>query len=205
MQRSITFDYDVADGGAFRMGLVQAVLIGIRVVGLLITMRRSYRTAFIFATLILTTFLILPASNWFGKQYPCWLYPVPSSHGAFVGASICQGVGNCGRRVVGIQTGQNHGCAVFGSLAMTVLIIAAFGTLRTEFIAIRDADVTAERLMEYEWFTGNIGTTISAEYLPSTVQPRTFTSVRLNPRGTIRGIQRRFSQARRGVCHSTSI
>jgi hypothetical protein len=34
--------------------------------------------------------------------------------------------------------------------------------------------------MEYEWFTGNIGTTISAEYLPSTVQPRPFTSEQLN-------------------------
>ncbi len=179
VQRSLTFDYDVADGGAFRMGLVQAVLIGIGVVGLLITMRRSYRTAFIFATLILTTFLILPASNWLWETVPLlaftqfpWRF---LSVQAFAGALATAGVVLLGSRL------DNHGCAVFGSLAMTVLIIAAFGTLRTEFIAIRDADVTAERLMEYEWFTGNIGTTISAEYLPSTVQPRTFTSVRLDP------------------------
>lgn len=178
VQHSLTFDYDVADGGAFRMGLVQAVLIGIGVVGLLITMRRSYRTAFILATVLLATFLILPASNWVWEtvpllaftQFPWRLLSVQ----AFAGALATAGVVLLGSRL------DRHGCAVFGSLAMTALIIAALGSLRTDFIVVRDADITPERLTEYEWFTGNIGTTISAEYLPSTVQPRTFTSAWVN-------------------------
>jgi len=45
---------------------------------------------------------------------------------------------------------------------------------------LTDADVTAESLAQYEWFTGNIGTTISFEYLPPTVQPRPYTSSWLN-------------------------
>ena len=45
---------------------------------------------------------------------------------------------------------------------------------------LTDADVTAERLAQYEWLTGNIGTTVSAEYLPHTVQPRPYTSPWLN-------------------------
>ncbi|MCA9922963.1 MAG: hypothetical protein KC421_11355, partial [Anaerolineales bacterium] len=47
-------------------------------------------------------------------------------------------------------------------------------------LILTDADVTAEKLAQYEWFTGNIGTTVSAEYLPPTVQPRPYTSAWLN-------------------------
>ncbi len=41
---------------------------------------------------------------------------------------------------------------------------------------IRDKDITAERLHWYEAFTGNIGTTIRAEYLPVDAMPRPYTS-----------------------------
>ncbi len=40
--------------------------------------------------------------------------------------------------------------------------------------------MTAERLAQYEWFTGNIGTTISAEYLTPAAVPRPWTSAWLN-------------------------
>ncbi|HEY3342053.1 MAG TPA: hypothetical protein VGK81_08550, partial [Anaerolineae bacterium] len=37
---------------------------------------------------------------------------------------------------------------------------------------IRAEDVTPQSLQEYEWFSSNIGTTIRAEYLPVSAQPR---------------------------------
>lgn len=47
--------------------------------------------------------------------------------------------------------------------------------LPNERLNVRAEDVTPESLKLYEWFTGNIGTTIRAEYLPMTAQPRPFT------------------------------
>jgi hypothetical protein len=61
-----------------------------------------------------------------------------------------------------------------------LLLISTLGNLQTDHLILADADVTAERLAQYEWFTGNIGTTVSAEYLPPTVQPRPTTSPWLN-------------------------
>src|SRR5690606_21713624 len=61
--------------------------------------------------------------------------------------------------------------------ALTVLLLAAMlGNLSPDYLFLRDEDVTSERLAQYEWFTGNIGTTVSAEYLPAQVQPRPYTS-----------------------------
>ena len=53
-------------------------------------------------------------------------------------------------------------------------------SLHPDHLILTDADVTAERLAQYEWFTGNIGTTISAEYLTPAAVPRPWTSAWLN-------------------------
>ena len=63
---------------------------------------------------------------------------------------------------------------------IALLLVSSLGQLKTDHLPLTDADVTAESLAQYEWFTGNIGTTISFEYLPPTVQPRPFTSRWLN-------------------------
>ena len=39
-------------------------------------------------------------------------------------------------------------------------------------LAVRDEDVNPRTVQLYEWYSGNIGTTIRAEYLPATVLPR---------------------------------
>jgi hypothetical protein len=52
--------------------------------------------------------------------------------------------------------------------------------LETDHLLLADEDITPQRLAEYEWFTGNIGSTVSAEYLPPTVQPRPYSSFWLN-------------------------
>ncbi|MFQ5340587.1 MAG: hypothetical protein ACE5F6_03475, partial [Anaerolineae bacterium] len=58
--------------------------------------------------------------------------------------------------------------------------------LHTQYLPVRDADVTPERLMMYEMFTGNIGSTVRAEYLPAAVQPRPWTSAMLTSGGPAR-------------------
>lgn len=64
------------------------------------------------------------------------------------------------------------------SLALVSLIACALSltALRSDFVPITDADVTAERLQLYEYFTGNIGTTINYEYLPQWTHPRPYSS-----------------------------
>ncbi len=58
------------------------------------------------------------------------------------------------------------------SVLILLLAYSALGNLHPDHLLINDADVTAARLAEYEWFTGNIGSTVSAEYLPEWVRPR---------------------------------
>ena len=50
--------------------------------------------------------------------------------------------------------------ALVGSI---VLLAAGLLGLRVDHLILTDDDVTAERLAQYEWFTGHIGTTVSAE------------------------------------------
>jgi hypothetical protein len=70
--------------------------------------------------------------------------------------------------------------AAVAGLASLVLLAAGLLGLRTDHLILTDADVTAERLAQYEWFTGNIGTTVSAEYLTPESMPRPWTSAWLN-------------------------
>ncbi len=64
--------------------------------------------------------------------------------------------------------------------ASLVLAASALLGLTTDHLILTDADVTPERLAQYEWFTGNIGTTVSAEYLTPAAAPRPWTSAWLN-------------------------
>ena len=59
--------------------------------------------------------------------------------------------------------------------ALLLLVAQSIPGLPNERLNVRAEDVTPESLKLYEWFTGNIGTTIRAEYLPMTAQPRPFT------------------------------
>lgn len=61
-------------------------------------------------------------------------------------------------------------------LVIGIFLASSLMELKPDFLLLSDADVTPEKLAQYEWFTGNIGSTVSAEYLPDTVQPRAFTS-----------------------------
>jgi hypothetical protein len=62
-----------------------------------------------------------------------------------------------------------------GVLGAVLLLTSMLG-LKPEYLPIGEADITLERLMLYEYFTANVGTTIRHEYLPRWVVPRPYTS-----------------------------
>ncbi len=168
IQGNFFFDYNPDGGVAFKMGLAQAVT---AVLGMLVWLRKGRgERPFLFtaATFFIATFMITPLSRPLWDHLPLlsftqfpWRF---LSVQAFAGALAAGGLAlpSIRKRVV-------TGTAV-------LLLAAGLGRLPTDYLTLTDADVTAEKLAQYEWFSGNIGTTISAEYLPPTVQPRPTTS-----------------------------
>lgn len=61
-------------------------------------------------------------------------------------------------------------------LVSALVLMSALWGLHPERLMIRESDITTERLMLYEYFTANVGTTIRNDYLPRWVDPRPFTS-----------------------------
>lgn len=163
------FDYDVADGGAFRMGLAQTA---VGLAGLLALAWRRVGAPpvrrFLWAGVALATLMITPFSEPLWARLPLLAFTQFPWRFLSVQALLLAG-GSAG---LALAAGRRS--AVAALLACAVLLTAALGDLRPDFIAV--AEPTTEALVEYEWFTGNIGTTISAEYLPVTVQPRPFSS-----------------------------
>lgn len=193
VQRALWFDYDVSGGNAFRMGFVQALTIALGILVLLFWPRRASADqtssevpaaqitadwptwatkVFIVLALLAATFMVTPLSRPLWDHLPLLSYTQFPwrflSVQAFAGALATAGLALLpGRRLI-------------VPLIAGLLLLTALAGLQTDQLQINDRDVTTERLAEYEWFTGNIGSTVSAEYLPPTVQPRPFTSRWLN-------------------------
>lgn len=183
VQRSLLFSYDVSGGGAFRMGLVQAALIMAGLLALLpaaLPKRMAGRRAengwrldgstglFLVLAFLLATMMITPLSRPLWERLPLLPYTQFPwrflSVQAFTGALIIAGLARL-----------SHGRWWLPPL-IVLLLLAALGSLRPVFLPLGDDDASPSRLAEYEWFSSNIGTTVSAEYLPQTVQPRPYSS-----------------------------
>ena len=177
VQTSAVFDYDVSGGNAFRTGMAQAVA---ALLGSLALIYYTFRVhflekapaLFVVLSLAAATFMITPLSAFLWEHIPLlpfaqfpWRFLSIQAFAAALAIGALALLPYC--RVLAI------GSAVF-------LIVASFAALRTDQMLIGDQDVTAESLAQYEWFTGNIGSTVSAEYLPQTVQPRFYSSAWLN-------------------------
>ena len=181
------FNYDVAGGLAFRIGLLQIVLALVGLLVLLLAVLRKdreqdpgvpkaglrrIRLLLIIFGLVLSALMITPFSRFLWDNLP--LLPFVQfpwrflSIFAFFAALATAGLAFLpGRKII-------------VPLVIILLLATSLGGLKLDFLSLDDGDVTAERLAQYEWFTGNIGSTISAEYLPDSVQPRAFTSDWLN-------------------------
>ncbi len=170
VQTRFVFDYSVDGGNAFRMGLVQAIAAVLGGLVLLFQRRRTLTAGVVFAllTFIGATFMITPWSRPLWDNLP--LLPFAQFPWRFLSVQAFAAAVLTGalawlpwRRVV-------------STAVIAVLLVAGMAGLRPDYLIVTDADVTPERLAQYEWFTGNIGTTVSAEYLPRTVQPRPYSS-----------------------------
>jgi len=200
VQPSLLFDYAVVPGRTpFAMGLAQAVLTllgAAAIVGWWIKRRRpEAQSAFFLAGLALATFFITPLSRplWDNVpllpfvQFPWRFLSVQAFFASLVIGYLgtCRGVGvpnllgvpcNKPEQVrdsgLGLPRPRLLACIVGGA----VLVAAAMLGLKPEYLPIGEADVTVERLMLYEYFTANVGTTIRHEYLPRWVVPHPYTS-----------------------------
>ncbi len=192
VQGSLFFEYDVAGGKAFRMGLVQAATAVLGLLAFLLQRNKGRKgqrqelessraswlprpsAPLLFTTLALlvATFMITPLSRPLWDHLP--LLPFTQFPWRFLSVQAFAGALAAGG--LALLPWQR----AIAPMAVVLLAASGLGALRTDHLVLTDADVTAEKLAQYEWFTGNIGTTVSAEYLPSTVTPRPYTGSWLN-------------------------
>lgn len=182
LQNGLIFDYNPDGGIAFRLGVVQT---GFALAGaiVLLRLRRSpaHRsiTGIILVGLAVAVLMITPLSRPLWEhlpllsftQFPWRFLSVASLFGALAAGALV------------LVTEQAAARAAIATLGSLVLLVAGLMGLQPDFLPLTDADVTAERLAQYEWFTGNIGTTVSAEYLTPESAPRPWTSRWLNAGG----------------------
>jgi hypothetical protein len=173
VQPTTLFDYSVSGGKAFRLGLVPAIVTLLGALALIIATFRKRLVLptialFILLSLLVATFMITPLSQFLWDHLP--LLPFTQfpwrflSVQAFFAALAAAGLALLPARRLLVP------------ITAVILIISGLAGLRTDQILLADEDIAPQRLAEYEWFTGNIGSTVSAEYLPPTVQPRSYSS-----------------------------
>ncbi len=182
IQNSIGFDYSIAadpqSGTPFAMGLIQAIGTGAGLIALIATWRRvrdRFFWAFIVIGLIVSTAMITPLSRVLWDTLP--LLPLAQFPWRFLSiqavfASFAIGyLAACVEPPVARATVSG---VVGVALAACVLL-----PLHPDYLPMRADEITPARLQLYEAFTGNIGTTIRAEYLPRPTVPRPYTGPRL--------------------------
>ena len=178
IQNSIGFDYTIAadaqSSTPFAMGLAQAIGTGLGLIALSVTWRRArdrYFRVFVIVGLLVSTLMITPVSKVLWDTLP--LLPLTQFPWRFLSiqalfASVT--IGYLASCIVHPASRVGLSIAVGLTLAAAVLL-----PLHPDYLPIRADEITPARLQLYEAFTGNIGTTIRAEYLPRTMIPRPYT------------------------------
>ena len=169
-------DYGFAEGGdPFAMGMVQAILAVAGLVALAVrALRRRPLTApyWLAALALLTyTWLMTPSSRWVWEhmpllayaQFPWRMLSVQALAIAILSICIPDAVGGKWRTVSALVL-----CLAAG--------IGGMAGLKVDRLPLTEADVTPQRLMLYETYSGNIGASIRHEYLPRDMVPRPYTS-----------------------------
>jgi len=179
IQNSIGFDYSIAADAAadgrsstpFAMGLVQAFGTALGLIVLSATWRRardrSFRV-FVVLGLIVSTFMITPFSKVLWDTLP--LLPLTQFPWRFLSIQALFTSLTLGYLV----THHALRTTLLTSFVGIALTAAVLLPLRPDYLPIRADEITPARLQLYEAFTGNIGTTIRAEYLPRTTVPRPY-------------------------------
>lgn len=180
VQRRLVHDYTIeGHRNPFSMGLAQAALAGFGLLALLFPISRKgppfWRGAIVFA-FVAYTWLMMPSSKWIWEhmpflpyaQFPWRMLSVQALAVALLAIHIPD------------VLPKRTSVIVAGALCALVGLAGMLG-LRTDRLLLREADITPQRLMLYETYSGNIGTTVRYEYLPREMVPRLFVSgVQLN-------------------------
>jgi hypothetical protein len=201
VQPSFLFDYDIGAGTPFSMGLVQAGLVGIGGLALawqIVRKRQPTRYGFTLGGLLVSTLMVTPLSRPLWDHLP--LLPMVQFPWRFLSIQALFGAMATGVLIDIAPTRWRMAGAVGVGM---LLAVAGLGGLRPDFVPITDADVTPERLGWYEAFSGNIGTTIRAEYLPVWTIPRPYTSDALLGRSPRAKVLSGEGQARRALVGAT--
>ncbi len=177
VQKSLGFDYRIAStgetAGPFAMGLVQALLALLGAIALLAQRRgdRLWRH-FLLGGGALATVMITPLSA------PLWdhieLLAKTQFPWRFLSVQALFTAALSGVLVEGLSHPRSRRAAAVILIALQA--IAVLAPLHPERLLITDAEVRRDRLLFYESFTANLGTTIRYEYLPRDVVPRLYIS-----------------------------
>lgn len=188
VQNHFFFDYSISspDRTPFAMGLPQAV--GAAVGGLVLLVRLAtasvgrpqgsplQTTVYLLLGLVVSTLMITPFSKPLWDHLP--LLPMVQFPWRFLSVQALFAAAALGMVfAVGVPgTSKVPGTGFAILLCGLILAVAVLVPLHPDRLPIGPEDVTRERLLLYELFTGNIGTTIRHEYLYRAVVPRPFTS-----------------------------
>ena len=185
VQPGLAFDYSVgSDAAVFAMGLAQVILIGIGIAAGAWRLRTRpssseasalsapVQFALLVGCFVLATLFITSLSAWVWTnapllslaQFPWRFLSVQAVFAALL-------IGQIGYGKRGKGEGENSWLSPSPFPLIAILTVTSLIHLPNERLNVRAEDVTPLSVQLYEWHTGNIGTTIRAEYLPKTVQP----------------------------------
>ncbi len=184
VQNRFLFDYSISSDARtpFAMGLMQAVGAALGAIWLIVCLvrRRLDRTGvFLLLGLILATLMITPLSKPLWDHLP--LLPMVQFPWRFLSVQALFAAAVTAAPFAHLLP-LRPSRFTFYVLRLTfyfllfTLPLSVLLPLHPDRLPIGPQDVTTERLLLYELFTGNIGTTIRHEYLYRAVVPRPFTS-----------------------------
>jgi hypothetical protein len=171
--------HDYAIGGEtepFSMGLAQAVLAVAGLLALAVRHLRRQRTPSGYdvaaVALLGYTWLMTPLSRWLWETLP--LLPYTQFPWRLLSVQALA-IALCGGLVVDLWP-RGWLRVALATLLTVSLVAAGLLDLKIDRLPLQEADVTAERLMLYEIYSGNVGGTVRYEYLPREMVPRPYTS-----------------------------
>lgn len=172
VQRTPLFDYRVdAAGTPFAMGLAQAALAGAGTAWIVLSWARRRRADgagfWALAFLLIATALITPLSRPVWERVP--LLPFAQFPWRFLSVQALAAA-----LVIGRLADIRASRAWIAQGAALLIALSAALSIQPTYLHVGDEDVTPQRLILYEAFTGNIGSTVRAEYLPQAAAPRPY-------------------------------